>query len=77
MGIRNHRFTICEVLREIYHTAEDKRIKLLSRIAMTMAKKMNNKLFEYSPTWQEIFDGKSDELSKQIGREANGGDRIL
>ena len=69
MGVRNHRFTICEVLREIYHTSENERIKLLARIAMTMAKRMNNKLFEYNHTWQEVFDGESDKMIKQIGRE--------
>lgn len=39
--------TICEKLREIYMLTDSDNIKMKCRIAMTMAKKMHNKLKEY------------------------------
>lgn len=69
MSIRNNRFTICEVLREIYHYTDNENIKMLSRVAMNMAKRMNNKLMEYNSTWQEVFDGNTHKVLSQIGGE--------
>ena len=39
--------TICEVLREIYLASNDEDIKLKTRVAMAMAKKMHNRLKTY------------------------------
>ncbi len=69
MKQKNPRFTICEVIRQIYYLSPDAQIKTLCRIAMTMAKKMNTKLMEYNPIWQEVFDGKTDKIKSQIGGE--------
>ena len=67
MGHHNARFTICEVLREIYTTTEKENVKLLSRVAMNMAKRMNSKLMEYNSTWQEMFDAPTNKIKSQIG----------
>jgi len=40
--------TICGVLREIYATSNDDHVKMLARVATTMAKKMSRKLYEYN-----------------------------
>jgi hypothetical protein len=45
--------TICQTLRTIYGKTEDDEIKILCRIAVSMAKKMDTKLREYSKTWDE------------------------
>lgn len=39
--------TICEKLREIYMATENEDIKLKCRVAMSMAKKMHEKLKKY------------------------------
>lgn len=67
MNHSNPRFTICEVLRSIYRETDDDNIKTLSRVAMNMAKRMNNKLMEYNATWQELYDGKTDDIKRRIG----------
>lgn len=67
MGHHNPRFTLCEVLREIYSTTEQENIKLLSRVAMNMAKRMNSKLMEYNPKWQEMFNAPTNKIKSQIG----------
>lgn len=67
MNAKNPRFTLCEVIREIYHITDDAKIKMLCRIATNMAKSMNHKLMEYNTKWQEQWDGKTDELKSQIG----------
>lgn len=42
-------YTVCEVLRQIYHEAEgNDSIRLKCRIAVTMAKAMDTKLREYN-----------------------------
>lgn len=69
MEVRNSRFTICEVLREIYHSTQDEKNRYLLRVAMNMAKSMNGKLMEYNATWQEIFDGNTHKTLSQIGGE--------
>lgn len=40
--------TICAMLREIYATTDDEQVKMLARIATTMAKRMSKKLYYYS-----------------------------
>ena len=48
-------YSICEVLREIYHKSSDPEIKLKARIATAMAKSMSNKLTEYNGAWKKGF----------------------
>jgi hypothetical protein len=43
---KNHH-SICETLREIYISTDDENIKDKARLAMSMAKAMQNKLKEY------------------------------
>jgi hypothetical protein len=43
----NGHHTICATLREIFIASTDEEIKLKLRLAMAMAKKMNDKLFHY------------------------------
>jgi hypothetical protein len=47
--------TICEVLREIYWTTDDKNIRLKCRVATSMAKSMTEKLTEYKEEWEKGF----------------------
>jgi hypothetical protein len=39
--------TICQTLRDIYALTDNEEIKLKTRIAMSMAKSMHNKLKQY------------------------------
>lgn len=39
--------SICQTLRDIYHSTEDEGIRLKARLAMSMAKAMLNKLKKY------------------------------
>ena len=39
--------TICGVLREIYHRTDDEEVKVLARIATTMAKRITSRLRKY------------------------------
>ena len=54
------KFTICEVVRQIYHEAvrigsED--IQLKARIALSMGKAMDTKLRTYNKAWKiDFFD---------------------
>lgn len=51
--------TICATLRRIYRLSDDEEIRLLARIATTMAKKMDAKLTEYKRTWdRDFWDGR-------------------
>jgi hypothetical protein len=43
--------SICQKLRDIYRMTDNEEIKLNCRIAMTMAKKMHEKLKEYKTQW--------------------------
>jgi hypothetical protein len=45
--------TICQVLRDIYHMTDDENIRLELRVAMAMAKKMENHIREYKDAVQE------------------------
>lgn len=47
--------TICEVHREIYEATEDQKIRDLVVEAFIMGKKMDAKLREYKPTWDDGF----------------------
>ena len=47
--------TICATLRKIYSRTDDEEIKLLARIATTMAKKMDGKLRYYKKHWDVGF----------------------
>ncbi|HUT63435.1 MAG TPA: hypothetical protein VMZ04_05710 [Anaerolineae bacterium] len=47
--------TICATLRDIYNLTDNEEIKILSRIATTMAKKMNAKLERYKKNWDKGF----------------------
>jgi len=40
-------FSICQKLRDIYHSTDDEKIRLDCRIAVAMAKSMQNKLKYY------------------------------
>jgi len=51
--------TICEKLREIFILTDDEVIKMKCRLAMTMAKKMHNKLKEYKEQRQILKNGGS------------------
>lgn len=54
MEIENARSdTICGVLRNIYKKTQDEEIKTLSRIAVSMAKKMSKKLIFYSELYEK------------------------
>lgn len=48
-------YTICQVLRDIYHRTESKEIKLKLRVATAMAKAMAKKLSGYKEEWEKEF----------------------
>ena len=49
--------TICEVLREIHDRIDQDNEEIVSRLmeATHMAKRMNKKLTEYKPNWDDGF----------------------
>ena len=47
--------TICSVLRKIYRRTDDEEIRVMARVATTMAKKMSNKLEQYKRNWDIGF----------------------
>jgi hypothetical protein len=47
--------TICSILRRIYRKTNDEEIKLMARVATTMAKKMGRKLSKYKKRWDKDF----------------------
>ena len=52
-------YTVCEVLRQIYHEAEgNDSIRLKCRIAVTMAKAMDTKLREYNDAFVNDYYSK-------------------
>jgi len=71
MSMENPKFTICEVLREIWQKTDDPKIRMLTRIAMTMSKKMGAKLRSYKDGEElmNAFDDKTDEMRKFLDRE--------
>jgi hypothetical protein len=52
MEFKNRENTICELLRKTYFMTENDEIKVNLRIAMTMAKKMGEKLHHYRKSLQ-------------------------
>lgn len=52
MNFRNRENTICELLRRTYHLTEDDNIRTNIRIAITMAKKMGERLHWYKKNCQ-------------------------
>lgn len=68
MTMSNPKYSICEVLREIWQSVDDPQVKIRARIALTMAKKMNLKLIYYAkggPGMEWIDD--TAKMRKQIG----------
>jgi hypothetical protein len=58
------RYTICQVLRDIYHASTDKDIRLKLRVAVSMAKSMDKKLRKYKPHYDiDLYD-----TNKNLGR---------
>lgn len=66
MEKENPRYTICEILRDIYKATDDKKIKLKARIAMLMAKKMNDRLISYKDKMQEEWNENSSYMRKKL-----------
>ena len=61
--------TICEVLREIHDITKDNPdVVTLLEEATTMAKKMDAKLKEYKPDWQETFYQKNTNIEEKHRR---------
>lgn len=55
MGMAFPRYTVCEVIRQIYKKSDDPEIKLKCRIAISMTKAMDEKLREYSALYGNSF----------------------
>lgn len=70
-NIVNKKRTICEVLREIWYLTEDKEIKCRLEEAMTMAKKMSNKLFQYKGDWDKQMWGENKDFADDVKRRAS------
>jgi len=73
MTMRNasHKITVCEILRDIndLHQGDDehdKRVRELLFTAEKMAKKMDQKLFEYNKKWDEEFWKENPEYKKKL-----------
>jgi len=71
MAMENPQFSICEVLREIWQETKNPKIKILSRVGLTMAKKMNHKLMDYANDkvgmpWEYKTDKTRDMLNDLI-----------
>lgn len=49
------KFTICEILRAIYHKIDDEEAKYLCRVGITTAKAIDKKLRGYKRDWDEGF----------------------
>lgn len=47
----SRRWTLCQILRELYHVTDDPELKLKIRIASTMAKAMATAISEHEPNW--------------------------
>ncbi len=47
MLIKSYRYTVCEILREIYKVTKDERIKFKLRVATAMAKSMAARITKY------------------------------
>ena len=51
MDWESRRWTVCQILREVYHCTEDPLLRKKLRIASTMTKAMAAKIVEYEPKW--------------------------
>lgn len=69
MWYRSPKYTICEVLRDIFFDAgkigSDK-IQLQARIATAMAKAMDKKLKEYDKSWTDGFYDENTKPRKTV-----------
>lgn len=67
MTMTNPRFTICEVLREIYTSSDFNDIRFKCRVAVHMAKRMDAKLREYNKEWNSSeWNGNTEEMRKTL-----------
>lgn len=66
MNFSNPENTICELLRKTYHLTENDIIRTNLRVAITMAKKMGDKLHDYK---KEVNNGRI-QIDKQAEKEA-------
>lgn len=67
MGMVFPRYTICEVLRQIYRKIEDPEVRLKIRIAMAMGKSMDAKLREGSPC--RVCNKRWPDKTKEVNQE--------
>ena len=51
MQMDSRRWTVCQILREIYRETDDVLIRLKCRHAINMTKTMVDKICEYEPEW--------------------------
>lgn len=51
MNWESRRWTVCQILREVYHCTEDPLLRMKLRIASNMTKEMVTKITEYEPNW--------------------------
>jgi hypothetical protein len=51
MDWESRRWTVCQILREVYHCVEDPLLRLKLRIASNMTKEMAAKIIEHEPNW--------------------------
>lgn len=51
MEWESRRWTVCQILREVYHCTEDPLLRQKLRIASNMTKEMATKITEYEPDW--------------------------
>jgi hypothetical protein len=62
-------YTVCEVIRQIYHKVDDPEVKLKCRIAISMTKAMDAKLLEYNALYGDAFwVGKTEDAKKEVNR---------
>ena len=57
MTMENPQWSICQALREIWQRTDNPEIRIRTRIAVTMAKKMQRKLMKYDPIHKDIWKG--------------------
>ena len=69
------KYTICELLREIYYRTDDEQIKIKCRVAVAMAKAMDTRLRELNPEWKKGFFERNEHYGHPVGQaleEPNG-----
>lgn len=47
----SRRWTVCQILRELYHAVDDPKLKLKCRIASRMTKEMASTIIAFDPNW--------------------------